>query len=179
LDALVPVLATNLEILDRVNKTKELLTATQAQAERMEKQAAQLEEQAVEMEAQQAELLETENWFRGIIQTSPDGMMVIDEQGRILLANPRIEEIFGLSISDLMTMNVDDLVPDSVRPDHPHLRQKFLDAGQNRAVGRGIMLTAKRKDGREIPVQVALSILPDRGTYGRCVCAYVRTPTVE
>jgi len=78
LEALLPVLATSMEILDRNLRTKELLVATQEQAERMEKQAAQLEEQSVEMEAQQAELLETEHWYRSIIETAPDGMLVGD-----------------------------------------------------------------------------------------------------
>jgi PAS domain S-box-containing protein len=66
LDALQPLLATSMEILDRNLKTRELLAATQEQAERMEKQAAQLEEQQVEMEAQQYEIKTAEERGRVI-----------------------------------------------------------------------------------------------------------------
>jgi PAS domain S-box-containing protein len=66
LQALQPVLASGMEILDRNLKTKELLAASQEQAERMEKQAAQLEEQTVEMEAQQFEIKAAEDRMRVI-----------------------------------------------------------------------------------------------------------------
>lgn len=66
LEALQPVLATSMEILDRNVKTQELLVATQEQAVRMEKQAAQMEEQTVEMEAQQFEIKAAEERSRVI-----------------------------------------------------------------------------------------------------------------
>jgi PAS domain S-box-containing protein len=92
LDALQPVLATSMEILDRNVKTKELLAATQEQAERMEKQAAQLEEQQVEMEAQQYEIKAAE------------------ERGRVL--NTRFELVNQATSEGLwdMTVVADDLV---------------------------------------------------------------------
>jgi PAS domain S-box-containing protein len=64
LDALQPILASGMEILDRNLKTRELLAATQEQAEHMEKQAAQMEEQTVEMEAQQVEIKAAEDRMR-------------------------------------------------------------------------------------------------------------------
>lgn len=149
LEALMPTLSASLEILDRNLRTRELLVATQEQAERMEKQAAQLEEQQVEMEAQQAELLETETWFRSIIEAAPDGMMVTDEPGRILLVNPAAEALFGYGAGELVGGRLDAVVS----PDHR---------------------MGLRKDGARFPVAVVSSLLPPRGTRGRCVSLTVR-----
>lgn len=174
MDALLPVLATSLEILDRNLKTRELLAATQEQAERMEKQAAQMEEQQVEMEAQQAELLETETWFRSIIESAPDGMLVTDAAGRILLSNPKVEKIFGYGPGELVGSSVDQLVPDSVRAGHPAKRAAFMTEGRNRPMGTGSQLCGRGKNGEEVAIHVTLALLPPRGNRGKCVSVSVR-----
>lgn len=174
IEALQPVLSTSMEILDRNLKTRELLKATQEQAERMEKQAAQLEEQQVEMEAQQAELLETENWFRSIIETAPDGMLVVDTSGQILLTNPEIERIFGYESGELIGGSIEQLVPERARSGHDGLRQTFMQEGRSRSMGAGPQLTGLRKDGQEVRVSITLSPLPPRGTRGKCVSVSVR-----
>lgn len=174
MDALLPVLATSLEILDRNLKTRELLAATQEQAERMEKQAAQMEEQQVEMEAQQAELLETENWFRSIIESAPDGMLVADAAGRILLTNPMVEKIFGYAAGELVGGQIEQLVPPAARIAHPGKREQFIAAGQARRMGNSSRLAGLTKDGQEVAVLVTLSPLPERGNRGKCVSVSVR-----
>lgn len=174
LDALQPILAAGLEILDRSLRTRELLAATQEQAARMEKQAAQLEEQSVEMEAQQAELLETENWFRGIIEALPDGMLIVDEGGQVVLANPSAEGLFGYAPGELMGCRIEALVPERVRSAHAGMRAMFMAENRSRRMGSGSRLTGLRKDGGEVPVVVALSPLPARGGRGRCVSVTVR-----
>ncbi|MEO5347823.1 MAG: PAS domain S-box protein [Magnetococcus sp. YQC-9] len=174
MDALLPVLATTPEILDRNMKTKELLTATQKQAERMEKQAAQLEEQTVEMEAQQAELLETETWFRSIIESALDGILVIEESGRILMSNPQAEAIFGYASSEMVGMDVESLMSKEARFLHREQRQKFLEAGKNREMASHRSIQILRKDGKESTVRIALNVLPSRGNRGRCVSASIR-----
>lgn len=174
MEALLPTLATSLEILDRNMKTKELLAATQEQAERMEKQAAQLEEQQVEMEAQQAELMETENWFRSIIESAPDGMLVADASGRILLANLMADRIFGYEPGELLGMQVDQLVPDSIRGTHGAMRASFMNNGSKRTMEGSPRLKGLRKDGSELPLAITLSPLPSRGDRGACVSISVR-----
>lgn len=174
LDSLVPILATSMEIMDRNQRTRELLVSTQEQAERMEKQAAQLEEQTVEMEAQQAELLETENWFRSIIESAMDGIMVFDEAGRIMLVNPQAGEIFGYAPSELVGMNIETLVPESARSRHREQRQQFIEEGKNRNMADHRSIQSLRKDGGECTVCIALNVLPSRGNRGRCVSASIR-----
>ncbi len=174
LEALMPTLATSMEILDRNLKTRELLVATQEQAERMEKQAAQLEEQQVEMEAQQAELLETENWFRSIIESAPDGMLVADASGQILLTNPQLERIFGYAPGELVGGSIEQLVPERLRGTHGGLREAFMAEGRTRVMGEGSALCGQRMDGSEVAVTVTLSPLPPRGARGKCVSVSVR-----
>lgn len=165
IDAVVPVLATGMEIMDRNQRTRELLVSTQEQAQRMEKQAAQLEEQSVEMEAQQAELRETESWFRSIIETAPDGMLIFDEGGTIVLANPEADRLLGFAPGELLGSNVDRLVSDRAHDGHGALRQQ---AGSKRNI------LALRKDGSELTILVSLSLLPALGNRGRCISAAMR-----
>jgi len=172
LDTLIPALATSMEIMDRNQRTKDLLASTQEQAERMEKQAAQLEEQTVEMEAQQAELLETENWFRSIIETAPEGMLVVGESGNIVLSNPRAEALFGYGAGELLSMSVDRLVPTGTQPGHPALRAKFMADDKRHTMVANV--NGLRKGGAEFPIVLSLSRLPARGDRGRCVSVAVR-----
>jgi two-component system sensor histidine kinase/response regulator len=178
LDGVMPMLAMNIEIIERGARTQQLLEETRAQAESMEKQAARLEEQAVEMEAQQAEIKATEAWFRGIVESAPDGMLVTDIGGTIILTNPQIEQMFGYQAGELVGLPIEKLVPQSVRGRHPDLRNQYLKTGETRLMGmRGKELRGLRRDGTEFPLEVGLARLPDVGGRGICVCASVRDVT--
>jgi len=178
LDALEPVLAMNMTILAKNLDTQRLLADTQAQAQRMEAQAAQLEEQAVELEAQQAELKQTELWYRSIIHAAPDGMLVVGEDGLIVLANPLVEQMFGYASDELVGQNVDLLVPDEIRRAHPGHRAGYMATGEARSMA-GRALTGQRKDGSRFPLEAGLSRLPSLGGAGICVCVSVRDITAR
>ncbi len=160
LDALMPTLATSMEIMSRNLRTQELLTATQAQAERMEKQAAQMEEQTVEMEAQQAELRETESWFRSIIETAPDGMLVVDAAGKLLLSNPNAEQLFGYAPTELMGVNLAQIIP------------ALSLSAEQRLTAQAV--AGRHKDGKALALTLSASPLPDLGGRGRCFSVAVR-----
>jgi two-component system, sensor histidine kinase and response regulator len=178
LDALMPVLAVSLEILERNIQTQQLLVETRRQAENMEKQAAKLEEQSVEMEAQQAELQATEAWFRGIIESAPDGILVCDHQGTIVLTNPNVNAMFGYEPGELIGQPVEALVPLDRRDKHPALRRELTIGDRARPMGKSSSdLRGVRKDGTEFPVEVGLAQLPALGNRGACVCASVRDIT--
>jgi PAS domain S-box-containing protein len=180
LDELVPIIATNLEILDRTQRTERLLIETREQAQRMEKQAALLEEQQVEMEAQQSELKATEAWFRGIIEAAPDGMLVVDDSGKIVLTNPRLEELFGYEPGELIGSPIEKLVPDVARSIHVGLRDEFLNSREPSRHEMGALgreLRGRKIDGTEFPLEVGLARLPSLHGRGTCVCAAVRDIT--
>lgn len=178
LEGVMPTLAMNLEILERSVRTNKLLTETQRQARAMQEQAATLEEQAVELEAQKDSIAATEAWYRGIIESAPDGLIVTDEHGTIIMVNPRMQDLFGYAEHELVGQPVELLVPQAVRDRHPTLRQGFLHVGRARNMGSADgSLRGVRKDGSEFPVEVGLSRLPAIGGRGICVCASVRDVT--
>ncbi len=156
IEGLLPVLAMDLEILERSVKAHELHEETRRQAESLEKQAARLEEQTVELEAQQQEIKATETWFRGIIESAPDGMLVADAQGQILLSNPQAEAMFGQGA--LEGQPLERFLPPPVPGDD--------------GVRQGL-----RADGSRFPVEVGESQLPAMGGREHCMCVSVRDIT--
>ncbi|HSD36254.1 MAG TPA: response regulator [Rhodocyclaceae bacterium] len=161
LDVLIPVLAMNLEILQRAARANRLLEETQRQAG--------------ELEAQKAEIQATEIWYRGIIEAAPDGLLIADEQGQILMVNPQLERMFGYASGELLGQPIERLVPAARRAQHPGLRQGFMRTGGTRAMAaRGGELHGLRRDGSEFPIDVGLSQLPALGGRGVSVCASVR-----
>ncbi|KAF0812082.1 Signal transduction histidine-protein kinase BarA [Andreprevotia sp. IGB-42] len=175
LEQILPRLALSMEILDRSLAVQRLLEQTRQQADAMEAQAALMEEQAVELEAQQAALRQTETWYRGIVESAPDGMLVVDESGRIILANTQLDSLFGYEAGELIGQSIDQLVPASVRPRHGELRKGFMADGGTRQMGSDLMdLQGVRKDGSQFAVEIGLALLPSLGERGRCACASVR-----
>ena len=173
LDALIPVLATSMQILERNITARRLMQEAQERATQMETQAAQLEEQSVEMEAQQSELLKTENWYRRIVEAA-NAMLVVDEQGVIVLCNPQAETIFGYRAGELSGQRVDALLPSWAEAE----TQARLMAADDPLKKQALMkLQALCKDGSEVAIEAALNRLPDSGDKGACACVSVRDLT--
>ena len=157
LERMLPMAAMNLEILGRN-------LGTQRQADVLRKQ--------------QTQLAETEVWYRGIIESAPDGMLVMDEHGSIILTNPQLERMFGYEPGDLLGRKIEVLVPVDIRPRHIGFRDDFLKSGHTRPMGgQNLELRGVKKDNTEFPVEVGLSMLPAMGGHGLCVCATVRIRT--
>jgi two-component system sensor histidine kinase/response regulator len=173
LDALMPILATAMQILERNMNARRLMQEAQERATQMETQAAQLEEQSVEMEAQQAELLKTEDWYRSIVEAA-NAMLVVDEQGIIILCNPQAETIFRYGAGELAGQRVDALLPSWAQAD----AQARLMAAEDPLKKHAIMnLQALSKDGSEVAIEVAVNRLPESGDKGSCACLSVRDLT--
>ena len=116
-----------------------------------------------------------EAWYRGIFQSAPEGMLVADDQGIIILVNPVLESIFGYKAEEMLGQKIEMLVPASLRSKHVGLREGYAQQGRPRMMGAASQeLTGQRKDGSTFPVDVSLSVLPAAGRRGRCVFAAVR-----
>lgn len=170
LDALTPALAVNLEILERSIRTQELLMETTSQASRLEAQTG-------ELEARQKEVVATEAWFRGIVESAPDGMLVIDRSGTIMLVNPPLAHMFRFPIEELIGKPIEVLVPSKIRQQHVEWRNHFIQTPERERVS--MELRGARMDGSEFPVDVSLAKLPDIGGRGLCVCASIRDVTAR
>jgi two-component system sensor histidine kinase/response regulator len=130
-----------------------------------------------ERKASEQRLRETEQYFRSVLERAPDGLLVVDANGSITLANAQCEMLFGYTRNELIGQSVEVLVPDEVRPQHPELRASFHRAPTTRAMGAKRELRARRKDGSLFPVDIGLSPLPGRNGADGQVAVSVRDIT--
>jgi PAS domain S-box-containing protein len=110
--------------------------------------------------------------FRQLIDAAPDAMIVVGDDGKILFANLRTEELFGYPRGDLVGQPLDVLIPPRFRRNHAAHVRRYSDAPTTRAMGSGLELFGRRADGSDIPVEVSLS--PVSLASGRAVCAAIR-----
>ncbi|WP_018905693.1 response regulator [Variovorax paradoxus] len=172
---LVPRLAMSLAVVERNEAVQRLLDQTRQQSASIQAQADRLEHQAEELEAQQASLKATRAWFQGIVEAAPDGMLVVDTEGRILLTNPQLDRLFGYPEGELIGQRMEILVPPGSRPSHPGMRAGFVAQGRRRQMGSAEAdLQGQRKDGGRFSIEIGLSFLPEIEGRGVCVCASVR-----
>lgn len=95
--------------------------------------------------------------FREIFQTSAEGIIMINEAGRILLANPVAEKMFGYEPNTLAGHELEELLPERYRGRHLGFRKQFNENPSPRRMGIGRDLQALRVDGTEFPVEISLS----------------------
>jgi protein-histidine pros-kinase len=97
--------------------------------------------------------------FRGLMESAPDAMVLLDGGFHILLANGQTEELFGYTRDELIGRDVDMLVPERYRGNHPGQRASFFRDPQVRAMGAELELWGLRRDGVEVPVEISLNPL--------------------
>lgn len=98
-----------------------------------------------------------EEQFHLAIEAAPNGMMLVDASGRIILVNAQIEQLFGYTREELIGQSVDALLPARYRGGHHVSRGSFFANPRARPMGAGRELYGLRKDGREVPVEIGLS----------------------
>ncbi len=92
-----------------------------------------------------------------LIDSSPDGLLLVDASGTIRLANPAAASLFGRTVEDMLDSSVDDLVPIENRQSHPNRRREFAASPSSRPMGTGLELSAQHSSGATFPVEVSLS----------------------
>jgi len=98
-----------------------------------------------------------EERFRLVVEASPNGNVLVNDQGRIVLVNTQTEKLFGYGREELIGKPIEILVPERFRGRHPDYRTGFVARPEARAMGAGRELFARRKDGTEFPVEIGLS----------------------
>lgn len=99
----------------------------------------------------------TNEAFREIFQSMSEGIVIVEETGHIVIANPIAEQIFGVTANELNGLMLEQLLPERYRGRHVNLRNSFNHHPEPRRMGIGRDLTAIRKDGTEFPVEISLS----------------------
>lgn len=95
--------------------------------------------------------------YREIFQSMSEGIIMIDESGKIVIANPVAEQLFGYGHNELNGKVLEELLPERLRKGHIGFRGAFNSDPHPRKMGFGRDLVALRKDGTEFPVEISLS----------------------
>jgi PAS domain S-box-containing protein len=115
--------------------------------------------------------------LRHLLESLPDALVVIDASGQILLCNRQTEITFGYSRQELLGQQVERLVPDRYHRDHVRQREQYFQNPQVRPMGAGLNLFGRRKDGREIPIEISLS--PLHTDHGLLITGIIRDVTEQ
>ncbi len=94
---------------------------------------------------------------RALVESSPDGVVVVDRAGMIRLANPKIAEMFGYQPGELEGQPIESLLPPADRRVHTAHRLRYTAAPRSRPMGEDLELWGRRSDGAEFPLEIALS----------------------
>lgn len=100
---------------------------------------------------------ERDELTRSLIESAPNAMILIDEDGTIELVNAQFVELFGYTRAELVGANVDKVVPDHVRPRHPELRGAFFADPKPLRFGSGREFTGRHKNGSEVVFEIGIT----------------------
>ena len=111
-------------------------------------------------------LRESEEKFRVISDSALDAVIMIDGEGNVVYWNPAAERTFGYARDEIMRKNVHDaLMPERYRAQFEKGLKGFMETGKGNAVGKVVELAAKRRDGTEFPMEIAVSAVRMKGQY--------------
>ena len=99
--------------------------------------------------------------YEEYFKAATEGLIVVDRTGRILEANAGVERLFGYSEEELIGQPIELLVPEQLRDLHSKHVNDFFAAPRTRAMGRGLSLAGRRKDGSEFPLEISLTYARD------------------
>jgi PAS domain S-box-containing protein len=105
-----------------------------------------------------------DGFFQRLFEDAPDAIVIVDGDGRIILANHRTLEMFGYAPEDVIGQPIEMFLPASYRQVHVEHRRRYAADPHSRPLGIGLALTGRRKDGVEFPVEISLSPTETEGS---------------
>ena len=117
----------------------------------------------------------SEAYFRTLLDSAPDAMIIVDRKGRMAIVNEQAERMFGYGRGELLGRKIEMLLPERLRKEHQDFRKTFVADPEVRPMGAGRDLVARRGDGTEFPVEISLS--PAVTSSGTFVSSVIRDVT--
>ncbi|MBK8503660.1 MAG: PAS domain-containing sensor histidine kinase [Saprospiraceae bacterium] len=109
------------------------------------------------MPSPEPSVLESETNFNALFQFATIGILVVNQDGRIVQANPNADKLFGYDSNEMINKSLEILLPTNLRRTHTKHRGEYFEQPRERVMGQGKDLYALRKDGTEFPVEISLS----------------------
>ncbi len=113
-----------------------------------------------ERKAGEAALQRSEQRFRQVVESAPDGLAMVDTEGRMVLVNAGMERLFGYTRDEMLGNTIEMLMPERHRHAHGALFHGYMDAPTARDMAGRRELYAQHKDGSEFPVEIGLNPIP-------------------
>jgi len=138
-------------------------------------------EQASQLLRQQDQLMEAEAWYRQVIESAPDGLLIIDAQGRIVSCNHQAEKVFGYSRGEILGRVAEDMLPEALRTSHRERRERHMADPSRNSVGNVLSISglARRKDGSAIHIDAEISRIKEMLGRPGSYCVAVRDVTAR
>ncbi len=114
---------------------------------------------------------ESESMSHALFESAGQGIFIVNQEGRVVMANPSSAKMLGYEPGELLGQSIEMLVPERFRVSHPRSRQGYFHDPQNRPMGIGRDLSARRKDGSEFSAEISLSYI--RSAQGVLAVAFV------
>jgi len=119
----------------------------------------------------------TESRIRNILDTAMEGVIVANEEGKIIWVNPASETMFGLEKEKLIGMSFEMLIPEKHKERHNAAMKEFCKEGSNANMGKHYQLEGLRSNGTEFSMEVVHSAFKEGS--GHLITAFIRDKTEE
>jgi len=118
---------------------------------------------------------ESEEKFKALLESAPDAMVIVNEEGKIVIVSSQTIKLFGYSRKELEGQLVEILIPQKFKHNHHHHRDGYFENPMTRPMGEDLELSGMKKNGEEFAIEISLS--PIETTEGKLVSAAIRDVT--
>ena len=135
---------------------------SQTVVSKLEEKVKELESEIVKRSVAEDALRKSEMMFKGIFESSPDTIVIVNRDVHIVQVNKTVETMFGYNRDELLNKLIEVLIPQRFRERHVEYRNSYLSNPRVRSIGMCFGLYARRKDGSEFLVDIMLSPIDTR-----------------